>query len=139
MISMSSHSTVRREPGGRSSRRQTSIRSLTALVILVLVLAGLAGAATKPTLKVTPSTVKQGGKVTFTGAHWPKRTKVSLLLGFPNSDAAKFATVATTTTGTFRYTLPIKPSAPKGKYVVLACRKNCQVKVQRNMTIVAGR
>src|SRR4051794_16861460 len=109
MISMSSHSTVRSAPGGRSSRRQTSIRSLTALVILVLVLAGavaaVGGTPPRPTLKVAPSIVKQGGKVTFSGAHWPTHTKVNLLLGRPNSEASKFAAVATTATGSFRYSL----------------------------------
>jgi hypothetical protein len=97
--------------------------------------AGLAGAAVKPTLSVSPSTVHRGGKVTFSGAHWPKRVTVTLLLGYPNSEAAKFAGVKTTGTGRFTYTLPIKPTAPTGKYVVLACRNNCKTEVSKPLTI----
>jgi hypothetical protein len=111
-------------------------------VILVLALAGLAGAATKPTLKVTPSTVKPGGKVTFTGAHWGRHTSVTLLLGkrgLPVGKASTLAGVRTTGTGTFSYARPIKSSAPAGRYVIFACRNGCTVKASQPLTIVAGR
>ena len=102
---------------------------------VALACAGVALAA-GPSLTVTPSTVHQGGKVTFTGAGWAHGVKVTLLLGKPNTGANKFATVTTTRRGRFAYTLPIKPTAPTGKYVILACRKNCATKVSRSMTIV---
>ena len=99
------------------------------------VAAGTAFAA-GPSLTVTPSRVHQGGQVVFTGTGWAKGVRVTLLLGKPNTGANKFATVTTNRRGRFRYALPIKPSAPTGKYVILACRKSCRVKVTRSMTIL---
>src|SRR4051812_23785109 len=106
-----------------------------ALVAAIAVLAGSALAA-GPGLTVTPRRVHQGGSVTFTGSHWAHNVKVTLLLGQPNTDANKFATVKTNGRGQFSYMLPIKPTAPTGKYVILACRKSCATKVSRSMTIL---
>jgi hypothetical protein len=93
-------------------------------------------AATGPSLTVTPSQVHRSQNVTFSGAHWARHVRVTLLLGKPNTGANKFATVTTNSRGRFRYVLPIKPTAPTGQYVILACRKSCAVKVSRSMTIL---
>src|SRR4051794_21845403 len=106
-----------------------------AVLAAIAVAAGTALAA-GPSLTVTPSSVHQGAKVTFAGSGWAQNVKVTLLLGRPNTGANRFATVTTSRRGRFSYTLPIKPTAPTGKYVILACRKNCAMKVSRSMTIV---
>src|SRR4051794_27896454 len=113
-------------------RRPKIFLAVTATIALLAASAFAAG----PSLTVTPSHVHQGGKVTFTGSGWPDNSKVSLLLGRPNTAANKFATVATNGRGKFSYTLPIKPTAPTGRYVIQACRKSCANKVSRNMTIL---
>ena len=108
------------------------------LAAAVLVLGGaVSTAATRPSLTVTPSMPHQGGNVTFTGSGWPHNVRITLLIGKPNTGANKFATPKTNGKGRFRYVLPIKPTAPTGKYVILACRKDCKTKVTRNMTILA--
>jgi hypothetical protein len=105
-----------------------------ALLATGAVAAGTAFAAT-PSLTVSPSRVHQGGKVTFTGSGWAHKVKVTLLLGKPGTAANPFASVTTNGRGRFSYTLPIKPTAPTGKYVIHACRKSCATDVKRNMTI----
>lgn len=47
-------------------------------------------AATKPTLKVNPVHVQQGGIVAFTGSHWGRHKTVSLLLGKPGVTVDRF-------------------------------------------------
>ena len=106
-----------------------------ALLATIAVAAGTALAAS-PSLTVTPSKVHQGGRVTFTGSGWARNVKVTLLLGKPGTAANTFATVTTTRRGRFSYTLPIKPTAPTGKYVIHACRKKCATDVKRSMTIL---
>lgn len=108
-----------------------------ALVCTVAVAATAAVAfAAGPSLSVSPSKVHRGGRVTFTGAGWARKVKVTLLLGRPNTEANRFATVTTNALGRFRYSLPIKPTAPTGRYVILACRRSCATKVSRSMTIL---
>ena len=109
---------------------------ITALSVAVALACAGTALAAGPSLTVSPSTVHQGGKVTFSGSGWARDVRVTLLLGRPGTGANKFATVTTTRRGRFSYTLPIKPTAPTGKYVILACRKNCATKVARGMTIV---
>jgi hypothetical protein len=105
--------------------------------VAVTVAASTAFAATGPTLKVTPSTVHQGSNVTFSGSGWAKRVPVTLRLGKPGVKGSnKIATVTTNRRGRFSYTLPVKPTSPTGQYLILACRKNCAVKVTKRMTIV---
>src|SRR3954470_1975741 len=104
-----------------------------------MVVAGIATAATVagsvaafaagPSLTVTPNRVHQGGQVVFSGSGWPHHVRVTLLLGKPNTGANKITTLSTNSRGRFRYSLPIRPTAPTGKYVILACRKNCKTKV----------
>src|SRR4051794_13572824 len=106
-----------------------------ALFATVVVATGTALAA-GPSLTVTPSRVHQGGRVAFTGSRWPHKVKVTLLLGKPGTAANPFATVTTDRRGRFSYRLPIKPTAPTGKYVIHACRKSCATDVKRNMTIL---
>jgi hypothetical protein len=115
--------------GMRASRMLLPVLATAALV-------GGATAATRPSLTVTPSQVHRGAHVTFSGSRWAHHVRVTLLLGKPNTGANKFATLTTNGSGRFRYVLPIKPTAPTGKYVILACRKNCATKVSRNMTIL---
>jgi hypothetical protein len=105
-------------------------------VVVALAMAGAAAVAASPSLTVSPGTVHQGGKVTFSGAGWPHKAKVTLRLGKPGTASNPIAAVTTDARGRFRYALPIKPAAPTGKYVIHACRKNCAIDVKRNMTIV---
>jgi hypothetical protein len=110
--------------------------ALTLLATASLV-GGAATAATGPSLTVTPSFVHRGQNVTFSGSGWAKRVRVTLELANRGATAAnKFAVVTTNSRGRFRYTLPIKQTSPTGKYSIWACRKNCAVKITRNMTIL---
>jgi hypothetical protein len=113
---------------------------------LALLVAGAAATATavtsagtRPSLKVSPNQVQQGANVTFTGSGWPANVRVQLLIGRPKSEAVKFGAPRTRGTGSFRYVLPIKPDAPTGRYVILACRNSCKTKVSRPLTILPSR
>src|SRR4051812_10245755 len=106
-----------------------------ALLATIAVAAGTALAA-GPSLTVTPNRVHQGAKVTFTGTGWAHKVKVTLLLGKPGPAATPSATVTPNRRGRFTYTLPIKATAPTGKYVIHACRKSCTTDIKRNMTIL---
>ena len=103
---------------------------------LVAAAAAPTTAGTLPSLSVTPSKVHRGSNVHFNGYSWPANKRVQLLIGRPNSEATKFASPKADGNGHFRYTQSIKASAPTGKYVILACRNNCQVKISRNLTIL---
>lgn len=107
-------------------------------LIAVGALGGVAATAiaTGPSLTITPSHVHRSQNVTFSGAHWARHARVALLLGKPNAGANRFATVRTNRRGRFHYVLPIKPTAPTGQYVILACRRSCATKVSRKMTIL---
>lgn len=97
-----------------------------------------ASAAAKPTLKVSPSRARPGTTITYTGRYWRARSTVTLLIGPPRSEADRFSSVRTTSSGTFRKKLRLPSTAKPGKYVVLACRRECRIKAQANLTIVSG-
>ena len=81
------------------------------------------GAATKPTLKLTPSTVKQGQNITIAGAHWPKGKNVTLQVLATGAAPATIQKVHTSPIGKFRLTLPIKPTSPTGNFKIRAVYK----------------
>jgi len=97
-----------------------------------------AHAAAKPTLKVSPSRASPGTTITYSGRHWRARSTITLLIGPPNSEADRFSSARTSSSGTFRKKLRLPAAATPGKYVVLACRLSCRVKAQANLTITGG-
>ena len=116
----------------RKARIAVSILAAAAVVALAAV--GIA--ATGPTLTVSPNPVHRGANVTFSGSHWAHNVKVTLKLSAPGANGANaFAIVRTNGRGKFRYALPIKPTAPTGKYLIIACRNSCKTKVTRGMTV----
>jgi hypothetical protein len=115
-------------------------RMVIAAIVVVAAAGGAAStsASTKPTLIVNPPHVMQGKLVAFTGSHWGKHRKVTLFLGKPGvSSMNKIADRKTNSKGHFRYVLPVKPNAPAGQYLIIACRKSCQIKVSKPLEIVA--
>lgn len=96
--------------------------------------------ASRP-VSVSPDTVAPGGKLTVKGKGWAHNARVSILIGPPNSEASKVETLRTTSRGRFKGTLRFKDSATPGRYVLLACRKQCAVKATARFRIAeaAGR
>src|SRR5690348_4235196 len=84
-------------------------------------------AAVKPTLKLSPSTVKQGQKLTITGTHWPKGKNVTLQFLVTGASPATIQKVRTSTTGKFSLILPIKPNSPTGSFKIRAVYKKLSV------------
>jgi hypothetical protein len=115
-------------------------RVVVAAVAVAAVAGGAAStaASTKPTLIVNPPHVQQGSEVAFSGSHWGKHKTVTLFLGKPGvASMNKIAGRKTNSRGHFRYVLPVKPNAPAGQYLIIACRKSCKIKVSKPMEIVA--
>jgi hypothetical protein len=95
-------------------------------------------AAVAPSVSVSPTIVLRGDSLTVTGRHWPRRTRVELLIGPPRSEASHVAWVTTTSSGALRKRLPIARRGATGRFVLLACRRSCRVKAQASFRIVAG-
>jgi len=95
-------------------------------------------ATAHPTVAVSPTTVPRGHAITVTGAGWRPRANVALLIGPPRSEATRVATVRTTSRGTFRRTLtpPAWVQAHRGRWVLLACRRDCRIKAVKSFRIV---
>lgn len=87
-------------------------------------------------LRVTPKTIPRGGVLTFRGAGWPARTRVTLLVGPPASEADPVGSVRTNARGRFLRRLRISRTATPGAYVALACRAGCRVKATATFRIV---
>ncbi len=122
---------------GRWSPSRTYRLWLAGVAACALVAAGVApaverasSAAAKPTARVAPSIVKRGQAITVTGAHWPRNVTVQLLIGPPQSEAERVGSARTTSRGTFRRKLvpPAWVQARLGRWVLLACRRDCRVK-----------
>ena len=112
-------------------------RRILPLVLAGALWAGGATAATSPTLHVSPTTVHRGGRLAISGKHWGSHKLVTLLVGRPHSKVtALIDKVATTATGEFSGTVPVKRSATSGRYFVIACRKGCAIKVKKAITIL---
>ncbi len=136
---------VRVEPDGQYARsgQDRSMRSVPVLCCVVsgaLLLPATAGAmsAVAPSVAVSPKVVLRGGSIMVTGRHWPRRTRVELLIGPPRSEAGHVAWVTTTSSGTLRKQLPIARRAATGRFVLLACIRSCRVKAQAPFRIVSG-
>lgn len=95
-------------------------------------------ASTHPRVGVSPTTVKRGQAITVTGSYWRRSAEVQLLIGPPRSEAGLVATVRTTSRGTFRRRLtpPAFVQRRLGRWVLLACRRDCRVKAVKNFTLV---
>jgi hypothetical protein len=114
----------------------SAVRRAVPLVIAGFLAVG-ADAATGPTLRVNPSVAHRGDTVALSGKHWGNHKFVTLKIGLPNSDATNFiAKVETNNIGSWRGTVPVKPTARLGNYVILACRKACAIKVTKPVKIV---
>lgn len=102
--------------------------ALAILLVLALGAAGIAVAATRPSVRVAPTTVERGELLTVSGTGWARSANVELLVGPPRSEADHVGSVRTTSRGTFRRRLRISSRAATGRFVLLACRRECRVK-----------
>ena len=107
---------------------------------LILTLAALtlwlaAPAAAAPSVSVSPEVVPPGGSITVKGKGWPHNSRVTILIGVPNSEADKVMSLRTTARGRFKGTIRFRDSARQGRYVLLACRKQCAVKATAHFRI----
>ena len=94
-------------------------------------------AAANPTVDVAPAIVKRGHAITVTGSRWRRRATVELLIGPPRSEGTHVATVRTTSTGTFKRKLtpPAFVQARTGRWVLLACRRECRIKAVHSFRV----
>lgn len=96
------------------------------------------GASVHPKVSVSPTTVQRGHAITVTGSGWRRSANVQLLIGPPRSEGTRVATVRTTTRGTFRRRLtpPAFVQRRLGRWVLLACRRDCRIKAVKSFTLV---
>jgi hypothetical protein len=121
----------------RPSNDRTTMRSGRRVVSFQLVGGGgcIPVRLQRPTLRLRPSTISPGGSVTFTGSGWPANRRVDLLIGPPFSEADKFTSARTGARGRFRTTFRFPAAIEPGRYVVLACRRSCRVKVSASLRV----
>jgi hypothetical protein len=105
------------------------------LVPLVLAVCLPTSAVAKPSVSVSPEVVPPGGKLTVKGKGWASDARVSILVGRPNSEASKVGTLHTNSRGRFKGSLKFNESADQGRYVLLACRRQCAVKAKAKFRI----
>src|SRR5688500_18778045 len=120
-------------------RPALTVVAAAALTASLVLGAGPASSTTaNPTVDVSPTTVKRGSSFTVTGSGWRREAPVRLLIGRPRSEATYVATVRTTSRGTFRRKLtpPAWVQARTGRWVLLACRRDCRIKAVKNFRIV---
>lgn len=122
---------MRRALGARD-RLSLVIAGVCAFVLVAVVPAidDASSTTAQPAVRVSPASVARGHAITVTGKHWPRRVTVQLLIGPPQSEAEPVATARTTSTGTFRrrFVPPPYIQARLGRWVLLACRRECRVK-----------
>ena len=96
-----------------------------------------ADAATGPSMRVSPTTVHRGGKLTVSGIHWGALKKVTFLVGRPHSEqTARVGSTTTNKDGAFTGKVPVLKNAIPGTYLLIACRNNCTIKRSRTIHIV---
>ena len=95
-------------------------------------------ATANPTVAVSPASVRRGEAITVTGANWRRSATVQLLIGPPRSEGTLVATARTTSRGTFRrrFTPPAFVQRRLGRWVLLACRRDCRIKAVRSFRLV---
>jgi hypothetical protein len=128
-----------RSRGSTASLRTWLVAAASAAFLLAAVVPAIedASGATQPSATVTPTSVKRGKPITVTGSHWPRRVTVQLLIGPPQSEAEPVARVRTTRSGTFRRTFvpPAFVQARLGRWILLACRRDCRVKAMASFRL----
>jgi hypothetical protein len=105
------------------------------LVSAFLVLLVAAPAVAAPGVGVSPKTISPGGTITVEGKGWKPSSRVSILIGPRNSEADKVGTLRANERGRIKGKLKFSKSAAPGRYVLLACRKQCAVKATANFRI----
>jgi len=85
-------------------------------------------ASAERTFRVRPKEVRAGERVRASGRRWPRRARVHLLVGPPNSEASHVAWARTNRRGRFRKSVRIAAGTAPGTWVMLACRRQCAVK-----------
>ena len=120
--------------------RILAVPSLVALLAAALLAepaapAGPSARAAVVRVHVTPHRVHAGGLITVTGSGWPRRRSVELLIGVPYSEATRIAVAHTTSRGTFSRRVRLWRRMDPGRWVVLACRRACRIKVAANVIV----
>lgn len=90
-----------------------------------------------PSVRVVPSVVQRGNRITVTGRNWPRNVIVELLIGPPRSEAEPVGRARTTSTGAFRRYLRIASTTAPGRWVLLGCRRECRVKAVRSFRVIS--
>lgn len=92
-------------------------------------------ATARPTVRITPLEVRRGGRILVTGRNWARNAIVDLLIGPPRSEADPVGRARTTSGGSFRRYLRIAPKTKPGRWVLLACRRECRVKAAKSFRV----
>ena len=97
------------------------------------------GCEAKPNvrLRATPRTIPPGGHITLTGSGFHSSASVWIGVGPPQSEATRIGSARTDATGAFRKTFTI--SRQPGRYVAIACQRQCRVKASATFRVVGGR
>ena len=111
------------------------LRFALSLTIAALVLPGATLGAGQPRLRIVDATVPVGGTLVAVGSGWPAASRVQLLIGPPQAGAVVVATARTTNRGSFRKGMRLSTRWKRGRYVLLACRRSCRVKVAANFRV----
>ena len=86
---------------------------------------------------MSPSITVAGSTIIARGRNWERRARVQLLIGPPRSEADPVATVRTTARGSFAKRITLSRAIGPGKWILLACRRECAIKRSARFTIAA--
>jgi hypothetical protein len=137
--------------GGGRRRTQTVLFVLT-LAVAGVTTAGVLGAAAAPTaararshhagalrLSVTPTHVRQGGRLVLHGAGFPARARVLLLARPPHGPRRSLGTARAGSRGGFDASIRIARGATRGAYVAVACPASCTRKATATFHVTRAR
>ncbi len=95
-----------------------------------------AGASAAPRVTATPSVLTPNSPVTLDAFGMRPGTRVTFMIGPPNSEASPIAAATATSAGRARVRVGVDPSAGTGRWIILACQRECRVKAATPLTIV---
>ena len=108
------------------------------LALLAFWLAGLAGASTAagPSVSVKPRLVRLGGTIKIIGTHFRTGLRIGLYIGRPHSDnTTKIGALNAGPRGGFTVRHRLSRLTTTGRYVLLACQRQCRVKATAPFTV----
>lgn len=92
-----------------------------------------------PQLRLQPTVVLAGARLTLLGSGFRPTEKVWLGVGPPRSEALHWGSARTNRAGGFRKTLTVNPRVGPGRWIAVACQRGCRIRATASFRTTRGR